>query len=654
MLEKLAGSGLVPEDLDAYPVQPVGATMTPGFLIPYHDPNMYRIRYDRLVDKYIGPKGRVGVWWSPRSDIETFRSYSALYVVEGELKAAALQKRFPMLNVLGIGGCWMFQHKVHGTGQLLPDIVRAVTPGQEVHIIFDGDVETKLSIQQAAHAFTSMLESMGAKGLVYKPPVGKGADDWLVASPNAQLSDLVHIPLENLEISRKNLYKKLQLSLNQEGFLILNELNAYKLLQDHFAGNTYNDKRLGVIHNGDRHDKDIMYEGLTYLQERISPAFRPATVRHASNMLFEQLDRDLIQELVKDLEWDGVERLATWGSEHFETKWPEYADEWGRLLITGLGLRLLKPGTKVDHCCILVGGQGIGKTTFFEELSSFGGFSFYHSCTELETGEQRDQATAFRQATVVDLAEGVVFNSRKTHIDAVKQIISQVEDRHRQVYRTVVSVVPRGFIFVGTTNRRDQLSDLTGSRRFLNLEVTKIKKLSYEKKLQLLAEVTAKEGMLRESDWYNLKVDISTAPQELQEEHEHIMDSRELMNTQFHKSEAIVDFITETLDSGKVARVTTRDFTDVMFVTAHALNILNGQSGPGATNFMSRMLNQLSSSPAYKYDVIAIRVRVPQFTFINPQQKELYLGHYDDPKRMLQGYVAIPRKRKDVPAMPST
>ena len=57
MERKLSESGLVPEDLGAYPIAPIGLAHIPGFLIPYHDPTMYRIRYDRLTDKYIGPSG---------------------------------------------------------------------------------------------------------------------------------------------------------------------------------------------------------------------------------------------------------------------------------------------------------------------------------------------------------------------------------------------------------------------------------------------------------------------------------------------------------------------------------------------------------------------------------------------------------------------
>ena len=37
MERKLAESGLVPEDLNAYPIAPIGMSKVPGFLIPYND-----------------------------------------------------------------------------------------------------------------------------------------------------------------------------------------------------------------------------------------------------------------------------------------------------------------------------------------------------------------------------------------------------------------------------------------------------------------------------------------------------------------------------------------------------------------------------------------------------------------------------------------
>ena len=655
MVTKLAASGLTPEDLGAYPVAPLAMSHVPGFLIPYHDPNMYRIRYDRLTDKYIGPKGRTGIWWSPHDDISTFRESPMVFIVEGELKAAALRKRFPGTKVLGIGGCWMFlEHGESGVTRLMPDILRAIRPGQVVCVIFDGDIEEKISIQQAAHTLNGMLELQGTNIQLYKAPIGKGVDDWLVADPLAQLSHLKAISIADLEISRKNLYKKLKLKTNEKGTILLNELNAKFLLMDHYSGTAFKDRRLGYIYNGSRLEADLALKSLEYLQDQISGRFSLSVARTATELVFVENEKDLVQQLVGNLEWDGVPRLNTWATDYFESAWPEYTAEWGRLLMTGLALRILRPGTKVDHCCILVGGQGIGKSTFFEELSHFGGFDFYHACTALTASEgdqARTQGTAFKKAIVVDLAEGVVFNSRKSNMDTIKQIVSQTSDEFREVFSKTTLTVPRGFIFVGTTNRRDQLSDLTGSRRFLNLEVTKIKRLPYDLKLQLIAEVVAKEDEIRTSNWYDLRVDVSTAPDELRSEHEHISNAQVLVNTQYHKPNAIVDRINDLIAEGHLATVKLGNGTERQFITAKVAALRMGETNVNMVNMVSRQLSQLSSSPAMSYSLKLVRVRVPQLNFSSPQLKEMYLDQYTDPKRMLSGYIV---EHKDVQPMRSS
>ena len=134
----------------------------------------------------------------------------------------------------------------------MPDILRAVSPNQKVHVVFDGDIQEKINIQQAAHALNGLLKAQSCEVIIQRPPEGKGADDWLVADPDAQLADLVTIPLEDLEISKKQLYKQLGLQTNDKDKIILNELNASRLLTYFYEGNTYKDKRMGMISNGTR------------------------------------------------------------------------------------------------------------------------------------------------------------------------------------------------------------------------------------------------------------------------------------------------------------------------------------------------------------------------------------------------------------------
>lgn len=641
MVKDLVRSGLVPEDLDAYPVAMQGMGTTAAYVIPYNDPRMYRMRLDRTIDKYMQPKGIRDVWWSPHQDISLFRSCPILYLIEGEKKAAKFVKTWPGLPTFGIGGAHNALIKdVDGSRKLLDPILQAMRPGMRVVVVFDGDIETKPGVQQAAHALAHCVKAVGCIFEVFKPPFGKGVDDWLVEDPNAQLEDLMPVALQDLAEGRKNLYNQLGLSLNDKEGPILNELNAAKLLAHRFKDISYIDKRLGLISNGETKGLEMLQaEALEYIQGELLPHMPVSKIHTGLKHALLGTQRDLLQEMFRALKWDEVERLDHWGSKHFETDFPAYADEWGRLLITGMTLRVLEPGTKVDRACILVGAQGIGKSTFFEELATFSGYSFYHACTDISSGEgdsNRTQVTAFVRSVIVDLAEGVVFETRKIASDRLKQVLTQVADEYREVYATGTKIEKRGFIFVGTTNRLDQLSDQTGSRRFLPINALKITKLSYYDKLQIIAEVVSKAESLRASSWYDLRITVEDAPADLREDREHITNVQTLVNTKFSRADSAAEFVTAILDSGEPARL--REDMQVMYITAGYLSARAGNAFDfSSQNMMSRAISALSSSSTFPYKLKYVRKRLPQLAI--PQELQAaYTNGIANREQMLNGF----------------
>jgi predicted P-loop ATPase len=310
------------------------------------------------------------------------------------------------------------------------------------------------------------------------------------------------------------------------------------------------------------------------------------------------------------------------------------------LLITSLALRVLEPGTKVDYAFILAGAQGIGKSTFFEELAHFGGYSFYHSCTDLGTDAgdtNRTQTISFAKTIVVDLAEGVIFETRKTAMDRLKQRITQTHDEYRPLYAQSTVIEPRGFIFTGTTNRMDQLSDPSGSRRFLMLQVESIKRLDYNTKLQLIAEVVAQENEFRKSLWYALRVELEAAPEALRSEHSHISNIQTLVNTQFTRPDAENDYLQRLLDAGDVARF--KNNTERMFITAGYISAKQGYSLDSMKkNLIARNLSALAASPSFPYKLEKNRPRLPQLLF-TPGMEPLYTEGISNDQQMINGYI---------------
>lgn len=643
MKHRLGLSGLVPEDLGAYPVSLQALATVAAFVIPYKNPRMYRMRLDRDTDKYTQPKGLREVWSSPHQDVHLFRNEPVLYLIEGELKAAKFVKTWPGLPTFGIGGAHNALIKLpDGSKRLLDELVAAMRPGMRVVTIFDGDILTKPGIQQAAHNLNFAVSQLGCTFEVYCPPIGKGTDEWLVADPDARLSDLVNVPLKELEESRKQLFQQLGLQMNERGMPILNELNASRILIHRFTETSFIDKRLGLVNNGEVKDfQTLEYEAVEYVQGELLAHMPVAKIRYGLHNALAVTRRDLLQEMFRKLKWDGIPRLNDWAGTCFDTTFPAYTNEWGRLLMTGMVLRVLEPGTKVDRACILVGAQGIGKSTFFEELATFDGYSFYHACTELsgDAGDSnRTQGAAFAKAVIVDLAEGVIFETKKIAMDRAKQRITQTHDEYREVYATSTRIEKRGFVFVGTTNRNDQLGDHTGSRRFLPITALSIKRLPYDVKMQIIAEAVAQEHNIRQTHWYDLRLDVTDAPEELRTQHAHITDIQTLVNTQFSRPDMLGEFVKDLLDSGEPARL--KEDMSVMYITAGYLAGRAGHSVDFANKGMvARILSGLASSTTFPYKLENIRKRLPQLA-IPQEQMAMYTSGITNSQQMLNGFVA--------------
>ena len=106
---------------------------------------------------------------------------------------------------------------------------------------------------------------------------------------------------------------------------------------------------------------------------------------------------------------------------------------------------------------IIVGSQGIGKSTF---LATLGRDWFSDSLTEF-TG--KDAMELLNGNLIIEIGELNGF--RKAEMDAIKQV-----DEYRAAYARRKEAHKRQCIFFGTTNESTFLRDLTGNRRFLPVQ----------------------------------------------------------------------------------------------------------------------------------------------------------------------------------------
>jgi predicted P-loop ATPase len=168
-----------------------------------------------------------------------------------------------------------------------------------------------------------------------------------------------------------------------------------------------------------------------------------------------------IRDYLNGLIWDQEKRVDTLFIDYFGLSDTAYAREAARKTLCGAVARVFEPGCKFDLMPVLVGEEGLLKSTFWRRL---GGKWFSDTFFKVEGKEALEQ---IQGAWVIEMAE--LAGLRKSDAESMKHFITKQVDQFRPAYGQVTEKYERQCIFVGTTNIRDFLKDPTGNRRFLPL-----------------------------------------------------------------------------------------------------------------------------------------------------------------------------------------
>jgi predicted P-loop ATPase len=120
--------------------------------------------------------------------------------------------------------------------------------------------------------------------------------------------------------------------------------------------------------------------------------------------------------------------------------------------------RALHPGCKADHMIVLVGSQGIQKSSFALQLGA------PWAVESNSTFGTKDAIAELDGAWIVEVGE--LAGLRRSEIETIKHFVSRQVDRYRPAYGRAVIDQPRACVFIGTTNEQNFLLDYSGNRRF--------------------------------------------------------------------------------------------------------------------------------------------------------------------------------------------
>ena len=167
--------------------------------------------------------------------------------------------------------------------------------------------------------------------------------------------------------------------------------------------------------------------------------------------------------------WDGEDRIDVWLGHVFTVgDIPDALLHWAaRSVLMGVVKRTDHPGEKHDEMVVLVGPQGIGKSTAWawllpgepqRSLWFSDGLSFHD--------DQKAKAEALQGMVLVEASE--MTSSTKAEVETIKKFLSRTNDNIRLTYRRDPSPLLRRCMIVGTTNDPRCLpNDSSGNRRFL-------------------------------------------------------------------------------------------------------------------------------------------------------------------------------------------
>jgi predicted P-loop ATPase len=166
--------------------------------------------------------------------------------------------------------------------------------------------------------------------------------------------------------------------------------------------------------------------------------------------------RNAAQEWLKGLAWDKQPRLGSWLTTVYGTPQDAYHAAVAKNWILGMVARIHKPGEKMDHMPVLIGGEGIRKSTSLEIL---GGKmrqgqteEHYYGSINVSAEKLTDFLMTLNGLMVAEVPELDALMNKRTEHSRVKMIITTTEDIYRAPYGRSPSKHRRTCVLVGTTN----------------------------------------------------------------------------------------------------------------------------------------------------------------------------------------------------------
>lgn len=170
-----------------------------------------------------------------------------------------------------------------------------------------------------------------------------------------------------------------------------------------------------------------------------------------------------------------IDQLCSCIKTNNDALFKRYFKKW---LASSVANALIKRGCQNHTCLVFTGGQGAGKTTFFNWLCP-GELSEYMITGEIDLKKVSETTWKLAEYWFINLEEQIKA-LHKQDANTVKQLITLPTISGRRPYGRLDAHGYRLANFLASTNDEDFLNDPSGSRRFLCFKIESIN-LAYQK-----------------------------------------------------------------------------------------------------------------------------------------------------------------------------
>ena len=237
------------------------------------------------------------------------------------------------------------------------------------------------------------------------------------------------------------------------------------------------------------------------------------------NLIAEENAENKVATRLQSTQWDGEKRLESLFIDYLGCEDNVYTREVSEKSLVAAAKRAIYGGIKWDNMPILIGPQGVGKSTFLKIL----GMEWYND--SLVNVEGKDACELIQGSWILEMGE--LSSLRKSEMNLVKNFLSRTDDVFRASYGRRAQKYPRRCAFFGTANDTNFLRDETGNRRFWPIDcfIHRPKKSIFIDLIEDLEQIWAEACELAKDKTYSLVLSKEALEIAIKEQDSHSEDN---------------------------------------------------------------------------------------------------------------------------------